>query len=64
MLLDWHSQFCEIVFNGKIKTVFMDSIHNFDTEESLRFDKVMKVIIEIVENREELKRFHEGIWWF
>jgi len=41
----------------------MDRIHIFDNEESLRFESVMKVIIEIVESREDLKEFHKGIWW-
>ncbi len=58
----FHDTFCEIELNGRKKSVFMGRIKNFDSEESLRFQAVMKVIIEIVERRKDLKEFHQGIW--
>ena len=58
----FHDTICEIELNGRKKPVFMGPIKNFDSEESLRFQAVMKVIVEIIERREDLKEFHQGIW--
>ena len=62
MIGSFHDTICEIELNGRKKPVFMGPIKNFDSEESLRFHAVMKVIVEIIERIEDLKEFHQGIW--
>ncbi len=59
----FYDTFCEIELSGRKKSVFMGRTKNFDSEEELRFQGVIKVIIEIVERREDLMKFHKGIWW-
>jgi hypothetical protein len=41
----------------------MGRSYNFNSEESLRFQAVMNVITDIIERREDLKEYHQGIWW-
>ena len=62
VILDSHDTFCEIELNGVKKSVFMSRSENFDSEVSLRFESIMKVITEIIERRKDLKEFHQGIW--
>ena len=58
-----HSQFCTIEINGRRKSVLMSSVRNFDTEESIKFEKIVDVIYNIIEKRKDLEKFHSGMWW-
>jgi hypothetical protein len=62
VIFDSHDTHCEIEFEDKTKSVFMGSSHYFDSEESIRFQAIMSVITNIIERREDLKEFHQGIW--
>jgi hypothetical protein len=57
------TQFCVLELDGKRKLIFMYNFKNMDTEESLRFEEIMNVIYNIVEKRNDLKKFHKGNWW-
>jgi hypothetical protein len=61
ILGDWYEQLCEIEINGTRKTVYMSNVYNFESEESIRFRKIMDVIYTIIEKRTDLKKFHKGI---
>jgi len=43
--LDFHDTYCEIEFEDKVRSVFMGRSHNFDSEESMRFEAVMKSLL-------------------
>ena len=58
---DFYPIYCDIEFLGRKKQIYMSNTYNIETEESLRFDKIISVVYGIIEKREELKKYHKGI---